>query len=138
MRSGERFGAGERILRSRDFRQIQRTGLRRVGRFVVAIGCRASQPWTRIGLTVSRKVGNATVRNRVKRRLREIFRRNKASLPQHLDIVLIARSAAAQAPFEALSEEVIRLCQELTSARRPTRAPQRRPRRGGEGGASGR
>lgn len=126
MRSGERFGAGERILRSRDFRRIQRTGLRRVGRFVVAIGCRASQPWTRIGLTVSRKVGNATVRNRVKRRLREIFRRNKASLPGHLDIVLIARSAAATAPFEALSEEVLRLCRQLASAQSPT---QRRPRR---------
>lgn len=102
--------------------------MRRVGRFVVAVGCRAEQPWTRIGLTVSRKVGNATVRNRVKRRLREIFRRNKASFPMQRDIVLIARSAAAEASFEALREEVLRLCGQLaTKAGPPPRPP--RPRR---------
>lgn len=53
---------------------------------------------TRLGLTVSRKVGNAVVRNRVKRRVREWFRHEADMLPSGLDIVVIARRDAATLP----------------------------------------
>jgi ribonuclease P protein component len=62
----------------------------------------------RIGLTVSRKVGNAVVRNRVRRRLREAFRRRWATLPP-VDLVCIVRSAAADASWDDLVREVDRL-----------------------------
>ena len=54
--------------------------------------------WPRLGLTVSRKVGSAVRRNRVKRLVREVFRRRKWELPSG-DLVVIARRNAAQANF---------------------------------------
>jgi len=48
-----------------------------------------------LGLTVSKKVGKAVERNRVKRRIREWFRRNRAALPRDAELVVIARRGAA-------------------------------------------
>lgn len=68
---------------------------------------------TRLGLTVSTKVGNSAVRNRIRRRLRELFRTQKASLPGGLDMVLIARNSAAEADFARLSKAFDRVKGEL-------------------------
>ena len=62
----------------------------------------------RLGLSVSKKVGTAVKRNRVRRRLKEIFRSSLAGLPGELDLVVSARPAAAEASFEELSEEFLR------------------------------
>lgn len=51
---------------------------------------------TRLGITVSRRVGNAVVRNRIKRRVREWFRRERGRLRHGIDLVVIGRSAAAE------------------------------------------
>jgi ribonuclease P protein component len=59
---------------------------------------------TRYGLAVSRKVGKAVVRNRIKRRLREILRR--MDLPPGWDIILIARNPAAVADYTTLGKSV--------------------------------
>jgi ribonuclease P protein component len=70
---------------------------------------------TRVGFTVSTKVGNAVVRNRIRRCLRELFRLRRATLPKGLDMVLIARQSAAEADtarltraFERLSVDLVR------------------------------
>lgn len=60
----------------------------------------------RLGLTVSRRVGGAVVRTRVKRRLREWFRRHRELLPRGKDLVIIARPAAARASAEELEHEL--------------------------------
>jgi ribonuclease P protein component len=65
----------------------------------------------RFGLAVSRKVGNAVVRNRVKRWIRESLRVGAAGIGGH-DVVVIARSAAAEAGLDAIARE-------LQSALRP-------------------
>jgi ribonuclease P protein component len=69
---------------------------------------------TRLGITVSSKVGNAVTRNRIRRRLREIFRRHRAAVPQGIDVVLIATARAKNAKFAALSSAYAALAQKLT------------------------
>lgn len=64
---------------------------------------------TRLGLTVSRRVGNAVVRNRVKRRLREWFREARWELSGTWDIVVIARREAAGLEFRSSCEQLSRM-----------------------------
>ena len=58
----------------------------------------------RCGFSVSRRVGNAVTRNRVRRRLREIVRRHLTTVAPGWDLVITARPASAGAPFGALSQ----------------------------------
>ena len=62
----------------------------------------------RLGLSVSKKVGTAVKRNRVRRRLKEIFRASTVVLPNSLDLVISARPGTAEASFEELNEEFLR------------------------------
>jgi len=55
---------------------------------------------SRLGLVVSRKVGNSVVRSRVKRRLRHVFRQNKDRFPQSMDVVLVASSRHGEGSFD--------------------------------------
>lgn len=52
---------------------------------------RTGRELSRLGLVVTRRMGNAVVRSRIKRRLREVFRRHKAQLPFAMDVVLVAQ-----------------------------------------------
>jgi ribonuclease P protein component len=61
---------------------------------------------TRIGFSVSRRVGGAVVRNRVKRRLREVIRRKLARIAPGYDLVITARPGAADARMETLEQDV--------------------------------
>ena len=63
----------------------------------------------RVGLTVSKKLGKAHVRNRVRRRLREIYRLNEELFTPGWDIVVVARSGAVDAPFDKLTERYLSL-----------------------------
>ena len=63
----------------------------------------------RVGYTVSKKLGKAHVRNRVRRRLREIYRLNEAKFQPGWDIVVVARSQAVDAPFDKLTASYLAL-----------------------------
>jgi ribonuclease P protein component len=65
----------------------------------------------RLGLTVPRAVGKAVARNRIKRRLREAFRRHRAEFGPQWDIVLNPRRAALNAPFTELEQALLRVIQ---------------------------
>ena len=56
----------------------------------------------RVGITVSKKLGKAHIRNRVRRRLREVYRLNEDQFQSGWDIVIVARSKAIDAPFDQL------------------------------------
>lgn len=95
-----------RVLRSADFSRIERQGKRASGQLLVLIARdrRDGRPG-RVGFTVSRKVGNAVVRNRVRRRLRDIIRRRKHWLDAR-DLVVIVKPEAAGATCALLTEQL--------------------------------
>jgi len=74
--------------------------------FVLQMRDRRERGPARVGFTVSKKVGNAVERNRVRRRLREVVRRSAAGMtrPGH-DYVLIGRRAGLTVPFEGMVED---------------------------------
>jgi len=75
--------------------------------------------YCRLGLAVSRKVGGAVRRNRVKRRLRELFRRNRSRLEPPMDLVINAHPAIAQKDLRQLEAEFLRCFAGLARRVRP-------------------
>jgi ribonuclease P protein component len=69
----------------------------------------------RIGITVSKKVGNAVVRNRVKRWIRECYRRRRPQFPDRLDLVVVARPASATASHAVVCRELTALARRFGS-----------------------
>ena len=67
----------------------------------------------RLGLTASTKLGHAVVRNRCRRRLREVYRLNGSKLCQGWDILLVARSRTATVSWQELNDTFLRLCKKL-------------------------
>lgn len=59
-----------------------------------------------MGITVSGKVGNSVIRNRIKRQVREFFRRRRAALPHGVDFLVIARKSAVNLPSSVLDNEL--------------------------------
>jgi ribonuclease P protein component len=87
------------LLRSREFEHVAREGERASAPgFVVCVRRprAVSGAAQRLGVTVSRRVGSAVVRNRIKRRLREWFRRERFHLAPGLELVVIARPSCAR------------------------------------------
>lgn len=94
--------------RRSEFLRIQRSGLRqRTAHFVIYLAKLPGSPGPRMGVTVSRAMGGAVVRNRLKRRLREGFRRClKPLLDSGYAMVVIAREGAAELPTAAIVDEI--------------------------------
>ena len=67
----------------------------------------------RLGLTVSTKVGHAVVRNRVRRRLREIYRLNEGGMASGCDVVVVARTRAASSDYHQLEKSFLKLADKL-------------------------
>ena len=67
----------------------------------------------RLGVTVSKRVGNAVVRNRVKRRIREWFRAERGQIDPSMDLVVIGRSASARLAGSEISRQLGRATREL-------------------------
>jgi ribonuclease P protein component len=78
-----------------------------------------------LGLSVSRKVGNAVTRNTVRRRLGEVFYSALHEVPGNLDLVVSARPAAAEATFRELGEEFERALRRLGA---PNKVQEAQPR----------
>lgn len=90
------------------FERVYGEGQKRVRPLLVAhLLNRGDTEPIRLGLTVSRRCGGAVVRNRIRRRLREIFRQESPSLSAGWDIVLTARPAASDAPFHELRRQAL-------------------------------
>jgi ribonuclease P protein component len=102
------FRPHEHLRRPADFRRVyDRRRSASDGRLLV-YGCENGLPYSRLGLSVSRKVGGAVQRNRLRRLYREAFRLTRAELPVGLDLILIPRSAE-EPPLAELQRSLPRL-----------------------------
>jgi ribonuclease P protein component len=115
-----RFCASQRLRRSVEFRAV-REQCRRLdcGAFTLWVRVRPASgdgppALARAGMVASRAaVGDAPSRNRAKRRMRELFRRQQMLVPAGYDLMFVARSAVTRLPWSELEQKFIKACQHL-------------------------
>ncbi|HTN05057.1 ribonuclease P protein component [Planctellipticum variicoloris] len=110
------------LRRGADFRRVYDRKCKAADGVLLVFIDRSPQAETRIGLSVSRKHGNAVVRNRLKRLLREAFRLSSERLPAGLDLVAIPL-AKDRASLPAYIESLTRLCRKLLRRLEAAEAP---------------
>jgi ribonuclease P protein component len=103
------FPRSMRVRSRTDFLRAQKNGRRVQGRLLVLLSISNGLPYSRFGVTVSRRIGSSVRRNRVKRRIREIQRLNRARLLPAYDIVTIAKRGARTATYAELESEFLNL-----------------------------
>lgn len=110
-KADERFPKRFRILIRRDFLRIQGQGQRVHGRRLVFQFQPARTPVCRLGITVSKKVGDSVERNQIKRWIREVFRRHPELRPlgrkSAYDLVITAKSGVTDFSHAALEHEIV-------------------------------
>ena len=89
----------ESLKKNRDFQQVYRKGTSAASRQFVMYVLKNGTPVNRLGITVSKKVGNSVVRHRVKRLVKEGYRLQETAYTQGFDIVVVARPSAAGCSF---------------------------------------
>jgi ribonuclease P protein component len=106
----ERLLREQRLLRRSEFVRVQQQGRRvHTAHFVMLLlRARARTAPVRFGVTVGRRVGCAVQRNRIKRVVREVFRRNRELFPLGCDVVLVARPGADSLSYGAVVDELVR------------------------------
>jgi ribonuclease P protein component len=104
------FPKDRRLTQASEYERVKREGLTRRGKLLLlnVVSVENSSP-CRVGFIASRQIGGAVVRNRVRRRLREIVRQHQHELRHGFWIVLVARRDAADANYRALEHEWLRL-----------------------------
>ena len=106
------FPKSVRLLSQKDFDNVYQNDAFAADEFLVIRATRNNLDVTRLGLSVSRKVGNAVVRNRWKRLIRQAFRVQRLDLPQGLDLVVRPRKGAT-CQIEGISTSIGRLAKRL-------------------------
>ena len=95
-----RFRKDDRLRKPAEFRRVYDARMSVRAGPIIVYGCPNGGERTRLGLSVSRRVGNAVRRNRIKRRLREAFRHTRADLPHAYDLVINVSPHAPRTPAE--------------------------------------
>ncbi len=114
-----RFGRSARLRRRVEFTAVQSGGRRAPGKFLTLLGRPNALGRDRLGIIASKRVGNAVARNRAKRRVRELFRRedSRPAGVVDLDLVVIVRSDLVGAPFDAVATDFRAALKKLRGAR---------------------
>jgi ribonuclease P protein component len=100
------FSKTEKLLNREEFVNLNRSGRRQYTRHFVFIFKENGLSFARLGITVSKKIGNAVQRNRVKRLIREFFRLHRDLFPKGFDIVIAAKRNAISVNYSDITEEL--------------------------------
>ncbi len=104
MQGRAKFPRRERLTKRREFLEVYEHAGKTAGREFICYVAQQEGRGRKLGLAVSRKVGNAVVRNRVKRYIREVYRTHRAEFADDIYIVIIARPSAAKLGYRECEE----------------------------------
>ena len=108
------------VKKNHEFRRMYQKGKSSVNSYLVLYVRPNRRGHNRLGVTVSTKLGKAVVRNRIKRRLREVWRLHDAELQQGYDMILVARGRSARGEFREIEKAYLRAAAELKLIQQPT------------------
>jgi len=102
------------LAKRRDFELVFKKGLSSASKYLVIYARPNELNWNRLGLSVSKKIGKAVTRNRIKRLLREAMRKVLGDFLQHYDFVIVAKKIAAEGKLENFIRETERFLQKIS------------------------
>lgn len=108
----------KRLAKRREFLRVYETGRKLFSRYSVLFVAPNGLPHSRVGITATKKLGKANVRNRLKRWTREVYRRQREPLgldPRSLDVVVNVKPNAAEASYQEFSQDLGRALQRVVS-----------------------
>jgi ribonuclease P protein component len=111
-------------VRKGEFDAVYRTGKRRSSSHFTVFFRVNQLPWSRFGFSIKKALGGAVVRNRIRRRLREIVRCHRMEIPAGWDIVIHPKNRVERAEFAALTADLLRL---ITSGMQPEKTQSEPP-----------
>jgi len=113
MQRDERFTKAERLLKRREFRHVYDQGQRYHFPLFTIFVLKNAQETSRLGVTATKRIGTAVVRNRCKRLVKEVYRRNKWRLPVDLDLVVNVKHPMVEATYEEVESQFLTLIKKL-------------------------
>ncbi len=112
--SGERFPKCNRVLKRTDYLDVQRNGVKVHSRAFLGLIKPSESGRVRLGIVTTKRMGNAVTRNRTRRLVREAFRRGWMSLPNCIDVVVIAKKSAAEMDSKSVFNDLAALSRRVT------------------------
>jgi ribonuclease P protein component len=109
----ESFSRKHRLSKSSDFKRIFTKGKRTATPLFVIYSLRNHLPYSRLGIQVKARIGTAVRRNRIKRIVREVFRRIKQETPEPVDLVFIAERGLGEIEFKSFEIEFLKIWKKL-------------------------
>ena len=99
----------ESLKKNQDFQKVYRNGTSKGNRYLVMYVLKNQYMKNRLGISVSKKVGNSVVRHRLTRLIRESYRLNETDFDSNLDIVVVVRAAAKGKSFHEIESALMHL-----------------------------
>lgn len=108
------FARASRLRARKRFLEVYERGHRVHGRFFVLFGVSGATSTSRLGITATKKFGHAVARNRIKRVVREIFRKNRSIAASPIDVVINVKTSAREESYDRLEADFASHLRELT------------------------